>query len=279
MDFKKKMAEQIKKESEKKLKDHPEVRRKIELVENLKAGGQIVEVPVKDILDDKTFQIRSESISKEDFDNLKSSIKKHGIKIPVFVRKSPAEKGKYQMLAGFNRFLVAKELGLKTIKAIYNDVNDEDAYTVAEIENLVRTQLSFYDMLCYIKKLEERGLSVNNIAERLDKSKRTIFSHKQIGANDKLTDLVKNEKITYFDATKLIRLPEDQLSKAIAKLESHGTKEDAKKSVSKSTTKPACVINEEKGTIMISIKGTIRGKESVIKELKKAIDDIESIKK
>jgi ParB/RepB/Spo0J family partition protein len=279
MDLRKKMEEKINADVKKKLEAHPEVRRKIELVENLKAGGLIVEVPVKDILDDKTFQIRSENISKEDFDNLKSSIKKHGIKIPVFVRKSPAEKGKYQMLAGFNRFLVAKELGLKTIKAIYNDVNDEDAHTVAEIENLVRTQLSFYDMLCYIKKLEERGLSVKDIAERLDKSKRTIETHKQIGENERLTNLVKDDLVSYKDATKLVRLPAEALNKVISKLETHETKEAAKKTVAKTTAKPACVINEEKGTIRILISGTIRGRESIIKELKKAIDQIESIKK
>ena len=212
MNMKEAMKKKIDKQIENTLEKHPDVKKKIEITEDLKAAGQIVEIPVKDILDDTTFQIRTESISKEDFESLKSSIQKHGLKVPIFVRLAPAVEGKYQVIAGFNRLRASKELNIKTIKAIFNNIKDEEAYVVSEIENLIRTQLSFFDMLCYIKKLETRGLSSKDIAERLDKHYRTINLYKQIGDNERLTNLVKEGKTNFFGATQLIKLPADALS-------------------------------------------------------------------
>jgi ParB/RepB/Spo0J family partition protein len=280
MDMKAKMAEKVKKDAEKKFGGHPELIKKIERAEELKAAGQIIEIELKNILDDKTFQMRSEEIKKEDFESLRSSIKKHGMRTPIFVRKSLNGENKYQMLAGFNRLRAHKELGLKTIKAIYNDnVDDEEAANISEAENLIRTQMSFFDMLCYINKLKERGIMIKDIAERLDKGRRIIEMYGQVGGNEKLTKLIKEDIVTFSDAVKLIKLPPDQLNKKIAQLEKFESKAEAKKTVSKSTAKPACVINEAKGTIRIAINGTIRGKESILKELKKAIVEIEKIEK
>jgi ParB/RepB/Spo0J family partition protein len=279
MNINDKIDARLKKDADKKFGAHPELKKKIEKAEDLKAAGQVLDISIKDILEDTTFQIRAEEIKKEDFESLKSSIIKHGLKIPVFVRKSATVEGKYQLLAGFNRLRAHRELGIKTIKAIFNNVNDEDAATVSEIENLVRTQLSFFDTLSYIQKLEERGLTTKDISERLDKSKRIIDMYKQVGENEKLTNLVKDEIVTFHDAIKLVKLPSDQLGKELNKLESFETKAEAKKAVSKTTAKPACVINEAKGTIRISINGTIRGIETVLKELKKATAEVEKIKK
>jgi ParB/RepB/Spo0J family partition protein len=112
------MKNKINKQIESGLDKHPDDKKKIEITEDLKAAGQIVEIPVKDILDDTTFQIRTESISKEDFESLKSSIQKHGLKVPIFVRRAPMVEGKYQVIAGFNRLRACKELNIKTIKTI-----------------------------------------------------------------------------------------------------------------------------------------------------------------
>jgi len=275
MNMKEAMKKKIDKQIENTLEKHPDVKKKIEITEDLKAAGQIVEIPVKDILDDTTFQIRTESISKEDFESLKSSIQKHGLKVPIFVRLAPAVEGKYQVIAGFNRLRASKELNIKTIKAIFNNIKDEEAYVVSEIENLIRTQLSFFDMLCYIKKLETRGLSSKDIAERLDKHYRTINLYKQIGDNERLTNLVKEGKTNFFGATQLIKLPADALSKEIAKLESRDSKKEAKKIIKKATEKPPVLIDKEKGIIKISLSGTIKNKEVILKELKKIIAEIE----
>jgi ParB/RepB/Spo0J family partition protein len=269
------MKNKINKQIESGLDKHPDVKKKIEITEDLKAAGQIVEIPVKDILDDTTFQIRTESISKEDFESLKSSIQKHGLKVPIFVRRAPMVEGKYQVIAGFNRLRACKELNIKTIKAIFNDIKDEEAYVVSEIENLIRTQLSFFDMLCYIKKLETRGLSSKDIAERLDKHYRTINLYKQIGEHEKLTNLVKDGKINFFEATRLIKLPIDDLNRAVNKIESRDSKEETKSTVKKSTEKPPVLIDKEKGTIKINLVGTIKNKEAILKELKKIIIEIE----
>jgi transposase len=130
-------------------------------------------------------------------------------------------------------------------------------------------------MLCYIKKLETRGLSSKDIAERLDKHYRTINLYKQIGDNERLTNLVKEGKTNFFGATQLIKLPADALNKEIAKLESKDSKKEAKKIIKKATEKPPVLIDKEKGIIKISLSGTIKNKEVILKELKKIIAEIE----
>src|SRR4051812_11436784 len=68
------------------------------------APGEIVMLPVEDILDDKTFQYRLTTT----LGSLAEDMRVRGQTTPIFVR--PLE-GKYQLISGFRRLAAVRELG------------------------------------------------------------------------------------------------------------------------------------------------------------------------
>ena len=74
-------------------------------------SGKLIELTSSEIMEDVTFQIRSEKVSNEDFDNLKASLKANGQQVPILVRKKD---NKYQIIGGFNRYQALKELKMPT---------------------------------------------------------------------------------------------------------------------------------------------------------------------
>ena len=79
----------------------------------------------------------------ERLDDMVESIKEHGILIPVIVQKVA---GKYEMLAGHNRWNAAKIAGVSEIPAIVKEgLSEEEAYVYVIETNLM--QRSFTDLL------------------------------------------------------------------------------------------------------------------------------------
>jgi len=235
-------------------------------------GGELIELAASDILDDSTFQIRSEKVSTEDFENLKASLKANGQQVPVLVRKKD---GKYQLIAGFNRYKALKELK-KPIIAIYKEVADEEAFIIAEIENLQRNDLSFTDMYNYINKLQNSGFSYSQIAERLNKSRRLILYYQQIGEAPALVSLVKKQVISFKEAIALTKMPEAQRKTKILKLEKINITDGAAKKRGKAiTTKiKELTIDKKKNRIKITLAGTVSGKDKLVKRLQEIITEI-----
>jgi ParB/RepB/Spo0J family partition protein len=243
----------------------------LKVKEEFISEGKLIELAASDISSDSAFQIRSERVSTEDFENLKQSLKAHGQQVPILVRKKGE---RYQLIAGFNRYEALKQLRMP-IQAIYKDVNDDMAFKIAEIENLQRNDLSILDIYNYIKKLEETGLTQKAIAQRLNKSDRMIRNYLTIGANKDLFRLVKNDTITTEEAIKLSRLPENELKKRIQKLENlnaaAGSRQEKKKIIGAGKD---YLINKKKNKIKVSVSGTYENKDQVIARLKEIIEKI-----
>jgi ParB family chromosome partitioning protein len=235
------------------------------------SGGKLIELSAADITGESTFQIRSERVSAEDFENLKESLKAHGQQIPVLVRKKGE---KYQLIAGFNRYEALKQLRMP-IQAIYKDVNDDMAFKIAEIENLQRNDLSILDIYNYIKKLEENGLTQKEIAQRLNKTDRMIRNYLSIGENKDLFRLIRNDVITTKEAIKLSRLPENELKKKIGKLEKLNESPEGRQEKKKIIgVGKDYLISKKKNKIKVSVAGTFEEKDKVIARLKEIIEKI-----
>src|SRR4029077_5228286 len=70
---------------------------------------------------------------------LAASVKSHGILQPLVVR----QKGdRYQLIAGERRLRAAQEVGLKSVPIHVVDLNDQEAFEAALIENIQRTDLN-----------------------------------------------------------------------------------------------------------------------------------------
>ncbi len=100
---------------------------------------------------------------------LADSIAEHGILQPIIVRKSV--KG-YDIVAGERRFRASKIAEKETIPAIIKELTDTQMMELAIIENLQRENLSpLEEAKSYRELMDELGITQNDVAERLGKSR------------------------------------------------------------------------------------------------------------
>ena len=71
---------------------------------------------------------------------LTESIKQHGILQPLLVR--PLDSEKHELVAGERRYRAAQELGLKVVPVVIRQLDDNAAFQLALIENLLREDLN-----------------------------------------------------------------------------------------------------------------------------------------
>jgi ParB family transcriptional regulator, chromosome partitioning protein len=105
-------------------------------------------------------------------DELAASIREHGIVEPILVRK---EGGRYRILAGERRWRAAQRAGLKEVPAVLREATEREAFELALVENLQRTDLNAIEEAeAYEVLVEDHGLTQEQIAERVGKDRSTV---------------------------------------------------------------------------------------------------------
>lgn len=145
--------------------------------ENEKLIGPPQEIPCNAILADAAFNVRVETGNAEvqktdakELDILVKAFKKDGQITPILVRETKVP-GKYSLVAGFRRFSAAKTLGWTTIRASVCQLDDEEAYYLNLKENLIRKDLSTFELAkrCHdLKRMFKH--EAKDISSRLYKS-------------------------------------------------------------------------------------------------------------
>ena len=111
----------------------------------------------------------------EELSELVTSIKNQGILQPLIVRKLDLEKDNYEIIAGERRFRAATLAGLTEVPVIIKNVNDQDALTIALIENIQRENLNPVEEAIALDRLiKEFSLTHNEIATAVGKSRTVI---------------------------------------------------------------------------------------------------------
>ena len=101
------------------------------------------------------------------------SIRAQGVLQPVIVRPRPG--GGYELIAGERRWRAAKEAGSATVPAVVRGADDRDSILLALVENVAREQLSAVEEArAYAVLLDEFGLSLGEVAERVGRSKASV---------------------------------------------------------------------------------------------------------
>jgi ParB family chromosome partitioning protein len=104
---------------------------------------------------------------------LAESIKAQGLLQPVVVR--PRLEGGYELIAGERRWRAAREAGLATVPALVREADDRDSLLLALVENVAREDLSpVEEARGYAVLIDEFGLALGEVAERVGKSKPTV---------------------------------------------------------------------------------------------------------
>lgn len=120
---------------------------------------------------------RDEEQPRQNFDQAKleelaASIRAQGIVQPILARR---EKGIYRIIAGERRWRAAQLAGLKEVPVILRELSSQDAFVIALIENLQRTDLNpIEEAMGYRRLMEEHSLTQEAVAECVGKDRSSI---------------------------------------------------------------------------------------------------------
>jgi ParB family chromosome partitioning protein len=112
------------------------------LLDNDASGGLLHEQPATlrlDQLQRGRYQPRTK-MDEASLQELAASIRKQGLMQPILVR--PADKDRYEIIAGERRWRAAKIAGLADVPVLVRDVPDSAALAMALIENIQREDLN-----------------------------------------------------------------------------------------------------------------------------------------
>ncbi len=177
-----------------------------------KEKGFILEIEVEN-LTPNLFQPRK-NFNKEKMEELKESIKKHGIIQPIVVRKMA---NGYEIIAGERRLKAAKEIGLKKIPAIIKSINNEKSLEIALVENIQREDLNPVEQANAFKRLiDEFNLTQQELAEVTGKS-RTLVTNtiRLLKLNLEIQKNISEGKISFGHAKLLLSIEGEEVQKAV----------------------------------------------------------------
>ena len=177
-----------------------------------KEKGLFIEIEAKN-LTPNLFQPRK-NFNKEKMEELKESIKKHGIIQPIVVRKMA---NGYEIIAGERRLKAAKEIGLKKIPAIIKSINNEKSLEIALVENIQREDLNPVEQANAFKRLiDEFNLTQQELAEVTGKS-RTLVTNtiRLLKLNPEIQKNISEGKISFGHAKLLLSIEDEEVQRAV----------------------------------------------------------------
>ena len=130
----------------------------------------IVRIPVEHVLRDPTQPRKTFDEAK--LRELAESIRTQGIIQPVLVRRDGSD---YRLIAGERRWRAAQLAGLHEIPAVVRDVSAAEAFELALVENLQRTDLNpLEEAQGYRRLIQEFGLTQDQVGERVGRDRTSI---------------------------------------------------------------------------------------------------------
>jgi len=144
-------------------------------------------------------------------DELAASIREHGIIQPLILTKD--ESGdQYTLIAGERRLRAAKLVGLDSVPCIVRQASEQERLELALIENIQRENLSPLDSAhAYLKLQEEFGLTQDQVAERVGKSRVAVTNTiRLLKLPEEALVALNSERITEGHARALLGLASSQ---------------------------------------------------------------------
>jgi len=154
------------------------------------------------------------SFGIEKMEELKESIKKHGIIQPIIVRKMA---NGYEIVAGERRLKAAKEIGLTKIPAIIKTFNNEKSLEIALVENIQREDLNPVEQANAFKRLiDEFNLTQQELAEATGKSRALVANTiRLLKLNPEIQKNISEGKISFGHAKLLLSIEGEETQRAV----------------------------------------------------------------
>jgi len=174
--------------------------------------GLVIEMDIER-LTPNLFQPRK-NFDKDKMEELKGSIKKHGIIQPIVVRKIA---NGYEIVVGERRLKAAKEIGLKKIPVIIKSINNEKSLEIALVENIQREDLNPVEQANAFKRLiDEFKLTQQELAEATGKSRALVTNTiRLLKLNPEIQKNISEGKISFGHAKLLLSIEDEEVQKAV----------------------------------------------------------------
>jgi ParB family transcriptional regulator, chromosome partitioning protein len=153
----------------------------------------------------------------ESVSGLAESIRSQGLIQPVVVR--PRVHGGYELIVGERRWRAAVEAGIATVPAVVREADDRDTLLLGLVENVAREDLSpIEEARAYAILLDEFGLALGEVAERVGKSKPTISNRvRLLELPSDVLELVGRGALTEGHARALLSVPDHDARRRLAR--------------------------------------------------------------
>ncbi|MCI0569541.1 MAG: ParB/RepB/Spo0J family partition protein [Myxococcaceae bacterium] len=134
------------------------------------AKGSVAKLPLDSIRQDKDQPRRH--FDEQKLQELAGSIKAQGILQPLLVRK---DGDGYKIIAGERRWRAAHLAGLTEVPAVVRDVTPSEAFQLALVENLQRSDLNpIEEAEGYRRLIEEFKLTQEQVSQQVGKDRSTV---------------------------------------------------------------------------------------------------------
>ena len=123
----------------------------------LATGARVIELD-PNLVDPSFVRDRLAEPEGEAFEVFKASLAADGQQVPILVRPAPNDEGRYQAAYGHRRLAALRALG-RPVKAIVQELTDEQLIVAQGKENSDRRDLSFIERALFAARLEDWGFS------------------------------------------------------------------------------------------------------------------------
>ena len=174
----------------------------------------------------------------EALSQLADSIKEHGVLQPLVVR--PRSNGLYQIVAGERRWRAARAAGLSEVPVVVRELTDEEAYEVALVENLVRSDLNpIEEAQGYKTLMDSFGMTQERVAQRVGCSRSAVAnSLRLLSLPAEIIELLQNGALTAGHARALLTLEPAVATKAAQQIVEQGLSVRQAEQLAKQLAKP-----------------------------------------
>ncbi len=155
----------------------------------------------------------------EDVSDLVASIRENGLMQPIIVRwtKKKDEQGLptgYEVIAGSRRLTACQQLGIKKVNCIVMTCDDDKAFELATVENLVRENMTPADEARAVAKLFKEGKGRIEVGAIFGKSGKWAEGRRRIAnLGEKALKMLNEKKISLGHAEVLCMCDEDRVER------------------------------------------------------------------
>ncbi|HEV2412565.1 MAG TPA: ParB/RepB/Spo0J family partition protein [Candidatus Saccharimonadales bacterium] len=158
--------------------------------------------------------------NEDSLQELASSIKTHGILLPLIVAPHRSKNGTYMIIAGERRWRAAKIAGLKNVPVLVRSITDQQKLELALIENLQREDLNPLETAtAYLKLHEQFNITYDEISKRVGRAMSTISNNlRLLGLPPAAKQALIDRRITEGHARTILSIKEPDIQQELLDL-------------------------------------------------------------